>query len=130
MHGNIWRARCLQAGHIVDQTGVTALETIPPRCHCGAWLRPDIVWFGEPLPAQALVRAEAALHRADTVVVIGTSGVVYPVADFPRIAKQSGAFVIEINPEPTPLSPLCDLTLRGTAGAVLPELDRLVTVTR
>jgi NAD-dependent deacetylase len=86
-------------------------------------LRPDVVWFGEPLPDDALAEAFAAARAADVVLVVGTSSLVYPAAALPQVARGAGAFVIEINPEPTPLSPLAHVSLRGKAAELLPALD-------
>ncbi|RLA95411.1 MAG: NAD-dependent deacylase, partial [Deltaproteobacteria bacterium] len=98
------------------------LKEIPPRCQCGALLRPHVVWFGESLNPEDLKRSLSLLERCEVLLVVGTSAVVQPVASFPWMAKEKGAFLIEVNPEPTPLSPLVDLSLRGKAGEVLPEL--------
>lgn len=95
----------------------------PPPCpHCGAPVRPDVVWFGEALPARALEEAFAASERAQLMLVVGTSGVVRPAADLPSIAKSAGAFVIEINPVESEITPLADLWLAGSSAAVLPSL--------
>ena len=78
---------------------------LPPRCPtCGAATRPNVVWFGETLPEAALTAAAEAFMRADVALVIGTSGLVEPAASLGRLALQNGATVLEINPEPTPLS--------------------------
>ena len=103
------------------------LGQIPPRCECGALLRPDVVWFGEGLPTEGLVRAEKALRECDILMTVGTSGYVYPVASFPMVAQASGAVVVEINLERTPISQIADFTLLGQAGNVLPVLWSRVT---
>jgi NAD-dependent deacetylase len=95
---------------------------IPPRCDCGALLRPGVVWFGEALPEEAVTLAFEAAQAADVVLVIGTSSLVYPAAALPQAARAAGAFVVEINPEPTPLTPLADVSLRGTAAALVPAI--------
>ena len=96
---------------------------IPSRhCACGAWLRPDIVWFGDQLDPDVLGAAGAALATCDLLVSIGTSAVVYPAADLPHLARRAGATCVEINPEPTPLSPQVDERLAGPAGEILPYL--------
>jgi NAD-dependent deacetylase len=124
LHGNLWRVRCA-AG-----CGARALdrEEDPPRseltCACGAWLRPDVVWFGEPLNVHVMGEAEDAIERADIVLVVGTSAVVYPVAGLPQHAKRRGARVVEVNVTETPLSSQVDAILRGPAGQVLPALER------
>ncbi len=95
----------------------------PPPCpHCGAPVRPDVVWFGEMLPAEALARAADTLHQTDLMLVVGTSGLVSPAADMPAAARRTGATLVEINPDETPISALAHLCLRGPSGEVLPRL--------
>jgi len=121
LHGNILRNRCLKCGNIGDGEEVHFKEKVP-LCICGGMLRPDVVWFGEMLPAQALNDAFAAAEAADLFLSIGTSAVVHPAASLPEIAKASGAFLIEINIEPTILTSTADLFLEGPSGKILPEL--------
>jgi NAD-dependent deacetylase len=126
LHGNLWHVRCANA------CGVRArdLESAPPReqlrCRCGAWLRPEVVWFGEPLDPETLERATEVAGAADVLLVVGTSAVVYPVAALPDMARRRGVRVVEINIDVTPLTPLVDAHLRGSAAAILPELERQV----
>jgi len=95
----------------------------PPRCaDCGALVRPGVVWFGEALPKAALTAAVEAASACDLLLTVGTSGVVYPAAEIPRIAARSGADVIQVNPEPTPLDRVCAINLRGPAAQLLPAL--------
>lgn len=126
LHGNIARTKCFDAGHVVDDlTAVIAQEPEmrPPHCpECGSPLRPDVVWFGESLPFEAITEAYEAAAQCDVFLAIGTSGLVYPAADLPYHAQKSGATVIEINPEPTPLSEAADFLPRGKAGEILPDL--------
>lgn len=121
LHGNIERARCS-----IEQTVVRDIPPgeSPPRCPCGAYLRPDVVWFGERLPAEALAQAEAAAEHCDLFLSIGTSTQVYPAAELPLRALSAGATVVEINPEPTALSRHAHFTLRAAAGRALPLLLR------
>jgi NAD-dependent deacetylase len=121
LHGSLWRVRCLVCGGEGDNTQVP-LDPLPPRCACGGMLRPDVVWFGEPLPQASRERALQAAYSADVFLVAGTSSVVYPAAALPHVAKQHGARVIEVNLETTELSAVADITLRGTAGEILPGL--------
>ncbi len=121
LHGSLWRLRCMRDGEETDDTRAD-LGPLPPRCACGALLRPGVVWFGEPLPEDALAEATSAARAARVVVVAGTSSLVYPAAGLPRIASDAGAFVVEVNPEPTPLSDLADERIEGPAGVVLPRL--------
>ena len=120
LHGNIWRLRCVACG-FVEETREDIAE-LPPHCTCGHLLRPDVVWFGEPLPLEALARAAEAARSSDVVLAVGTSAIVYPAASIPVLGKQAGAFVIEVNVERTPLSELADSVLLGEASRVLPEL--------
>ena len=102
-------------------------KDLPPRCSCGSILRPDVVLFGEQLPKQALKRAFRLADSCDLMLVIGTSMAVYPASSLPLISLRRGAQVIEINPEETPLSSLGGtLSLRGTAGTILPEIVKAV----
>ena len=121
LHGNIMRARCTQCGKVRDDLEVP-LREIPPRCDCGALLRPDVVWFGEALPEAALREALAVSGSCDLMLVVGTSAVVQPAASMPVLAKQEGAAVIEVNPDATPLTPLVDVHLEGKAAEILPGI--------
>jgi NAD-dependent deacetylase len=95
----------------------------PPACpHCGRWVRPDVVWFGEMLPPEALQRAAAVLRKTDVMLVVGTSGLVSPAADMPYTAKRAGAAIIEINPEASAISQIADIELRAPSGQVLPRI--------
>ncbi|MBN2371370.1 MAG: NAD-dependent deacylase [Vicinamibacteria bacterium] len=121
LHGSLWRMRCLRCGAIKDDRR-SPLPRLPPQCACGGVLRPDVVWFGEALPEEALKSAFDAAGAADLALVVGTSSLVYPAASIPRLARKAGAFVIEINTEPTPLTPTADVFLRGPATKWLPPL--------
>lgn len=121
LHGNLFRAKCFSEDRPVEN-GPDGDE-IPPRCpRCGGLLRPDVVWFGEMLPANALHAAQHAAASAEIFFSIGTSALVYPAAELPMIALAAGATVVEINPQPTPLSARVTYSLNGPAGAVLPAL--------
>jgi NAD-dependent deacetylase len=123
LHGNAWRARCLDCGGREDvREKPTAVR--PPICRaCGGLMRPDVVLFGEMLPEEVWVEAAVSAARCDVCFVVGTSALVYPAAGLPVAAKESGAYLVEVNPEQTPLSDICDATLRGAAGEVLPLLN-------
>jgi len=121
LHGNIFRVRCARDGTVTEDLRVP-LPEIPPRCHCGSLLRPDVVWFGESLSERLMDEATAAARAAALFLVIGTSSVVYPAAGLPAVAGAAGAWVVEINPEPTPLSDGMNEVLRGTAAVMLPAL--------
>ena len=95
----------------------------PPRCpHCGAFLRPDVVWFDEALPADALERADDAARHCDLMIVAGTSAEVYPAAELPRTAMAAGAVVVEVNPGETPLTRLAAYAIAARSGVALPAL--------
>lgn len=95
-----------------------------PRCACGGTIRPDVVWFGEMLPEDEWEGSVDATTSADMFLSIGTSGVVYPAASLPFLAKRSGAVLVEINPEPTPLTESADWFLQGMSGEILPALHQ------
>jgi NAD-dependent deacetylase len=122
LHGSLWTLRCTREG--TEREDLTpSLSPIPPTCDaCGALLRPGVVWFHEPLPMPEFQRAELAARAAELVLVAGTSGLVHPAASLPRTARSAGAYVVEINPERTPLSPDAHEVLTGPAGVVLPAL--------
>jgi NAD-dependent deacetylase len=119
LHGSLWRVRCPDHGPSVD-VGETYSRYRCPSC--GSWLRPDITWFGDGLDEAVVNRAIATIGSCDLFVSIGTSGVVYPAAGFPRFARQNGAKLIEVNPEANDLSSLYDETIREAAGLALPAL--------
>lgn len=104
LHGNIWKVKCTKC----DFRGINRevpLSKIPPECpKCGSIVRPDVVWFGEPLPSDKLTEAMELSQKADLFIVIGTSLMVQPAASLPFLALERGAFVVEVSPEETPLS--------------------------
>ena len=121
LHGNLWRTRCTREGLI--NTMDTPVKDIPPMCSCGAMLRPDVVWFGESIDL-----IEPAMHaaaQADLLVVIGTSGVVYPAAGLVGMVRNG--VTVEINPEETPLSHQVDFSIRSTASHATPELIKALS---
>ena len=122
LHGNLWRLRCTRDCHRPWEDRSVPLQAIPPRCpECGALARPDVVWFGESLPEEALMAALTAARRCQLMLVVGTSALVQPAASLPLAALRSGAHVVEINPQPTPLSDLVDEALREPAAVALPR---------
>lgn len=121
LHGNLWRVRCEEEGKKFDFMEVP-LKDVPPKCKCGALIRPDVVWFGEAMPVQETEAAFQAAQSCNVLFVIGTSGIVQPAASIPMVAKQSGAKLIEVNLDPTPFSSLADFSLLGKAGETLPKL--------
>lgn len=121
LHGNVHRSRCFQENVVVDTWEDTGAP--PPRCpRCGGPLRPDVVWFGEMLPVDALQAAIDAARGCQVFFSIGTSALVEPAASLALTAWERGAMVIEVNPETTPLTPYATHSLHGPAGHVLPEL--------
>jgi NAD-dependent deacetylase len=123
LHGNVWRARCPACGGVEDLRRKPS-DVRPPVCvKCSGRMRPDVVLFGETLPVDVWEDAAGAAATSDVCFVVGTSAIVYPAAGLPLAAKRAGAFLVEVNPEPTPLSDLCDLTLRGLAGEILPLIE-------
>lgn len=121
LHGNINRAKCFLEDTIFNSWRED--QDIPPRCpHCGAHLRPDVVWFGEALPLAALRTAIDAAQNCDVFLSIGTSGEVEPAASLPFEALSRGATVVEVNPHETPLSTRATFRLNGPSGRLLPLL--------
>jgi NAD-dependent deacetylase len=118
-HGTFAWQRCMQCDRRVETSKVDA-SRLPPRCACSGILRPDAVFFGEMIPTVALWRSQEIASQCDVMLVVGTSAVVQPAASMPVIAKESGAIVIEINPEPTALTgSISDYLIRGKAGDVM-----------
>lgn len=126
LHGNIFRVRCTSEGTV--HTREEAFPDLPPHCECGALLRPDVVWFGETLPDEAVTRAVSAIRAADLLLVIGTSGVVYPAAGFVGLHR---GLSIEINPEASGVSSACTFAIPARAAeATPPVIDALLEVQR
>ena len=125
VHGAIHRDRCARCG--LRTPAVTAIDTSSaaalPRCgSCSGMLRPDVVWFGEALDAEVIGASFEAAREADVCLVVGTSAVVYPAASVPEVTLQAGGAVIEVNPEPTPLTAVSAVSLRGPAGELVPMI--------
>ena len=125
LHGNILRVRCSQCGIFAETWGDDS-ETVPLCEKCNGMLRPDVVWFGEPLPRAELEAAVIASRTCQVFFSIGTSGVVQPAAALAHAARNNGAVVVEINAEPTPLTPKVDFAFHGKSGEILPELVNAV----
>lgn len=120
LHGSLWQARCLSCKHKQSLREIPEDER-PPVCpECFDSMRPDVILFGEAMPMQEVYAAQGKAENCDVCFVIGTSALVYPAAELPLIAKQSGAKIIEINPEETGLSQAADISLRGKAAEILP----------
>ena len=121
LHGNIRRVRCSECGEFAEDW--QEIENEVPHCTvCGGLLRPHVVWFGEALPRAELESAVEAARSCEVFLSIGTSGVVHPAASLPYAAHNRGAKLVEINPQPTPLTPKVDFFLQGKSGELLPAL--------
>ena len=126
LHGSIWEVLCWRGcgsspSRWRDDT--VPLGEIPPRCpHCGDWIRPGVVWFGEPLDPDIVDLATGAAN-CDVFITIGTSAVVHPAAGLIDLARRHRAYTVEINPEATAATATVDLALRGRAEDVLPKID-------
>ena len=128
LHGSLFEFRCAACAAPYPLRAEERRADSPPACGlCGDLVRPDVVWFGESLPWDAVEEAAAASHRYEVMLVVGTSGLVYPASQLPLIARQAGATVIDVNPEPGPISAIADIFLRGKSGEILPALVRVVT---
>ena len=127
LHGHLNRNRCSQCDAPYNAPTVSAANQVGfgvalLNCdHCGSYIRPDIVWFGEALPVEAWQTAEHAAANCDVFISIGTSSMVYPAAGLAQLAQQNGATLIEINPYPTP-NTIVNITLAAAAGLVMPAL--------
>lgn len=121
LHGNITRTKCFDEDTVVLNWPDTG--DVPPKCpNCGGLLRPDVVWFEEAMPETEMNLATQASTNCDVFLSIGTSTVVYPAAALPFEALRSGAIVVEINPQPTSLTPQTHYALQGKAGEIMPAL--------
>ncbi len=129
LHGSLFAPRCFAcarpagfADELPDEPE-GGRRMAPPECsHCGGHVRPGVVWFGETLPQAALKAAFKAAESCQVLFSIGTSSLVNPAAEIPRVAAQAGAAVVQINPNPTPLDGLARFNLRGPSAQELPRL--------
>jgi len=127
LHGNIQRSKCFSENRLVETWKET--EEVPPHCpYCGGLLRPDVVWFGETLPEEAVQSAWEASRQCEVLIAIGTSALVQPAASLPSIALSAGAVFVEINTTSTPLSDQADFVLAGRSGEILPALVKKVWI--
>jgi NAD-dependent deacetylase len=124
LHGNIMRSVCSVTGRPIDEELILNSTAVPPRSpHAeGGLARPDVVWFGEMLPADVLDAAVLALRSCAACLAVGTSALVEPAASLPLLARESGAMLVEVNPAPTPLSPHADFCIRHSASTALAAL--------
>ncbi len=125
-HGNGRRMRCLKCGAVYQREQID-LNFLPPRCSCSGLIKPDIVFFGEEIPWNASLEANAEASNCDVILVIGTSAVVAPASSIPYLARDNGATVVEINPEPTQLTGfIADISIHRGASAVLSDVLRIL----
>lgn len=121
LHGNIERNYCIGCHKWYSNEEIMACTDVP-KCSCGELIRPDVVWFGEILPEDQWNNSVKAAEQAEIFFAVGTSAVVYPAASLPLIAKKAGAYLVEVNIEPTELSDKVDELLLGKSGEILPKL--------
>lgn len=118
-HGSFARNRCLNCQQPINTEDIV-LDTIPPKCVCGGIYRPEVIFFGETIPPEHLLRSRQLSSICDVMLVMGTSAVVQPAATIPVIAKEAGAIIIEVNPEKTPLThTVSDYLIQGKAGEAM-----------
>jgi NAD-dependent protein deacetylase/lipoamidase len=126
LHGSLFAPRCSACGRpatVANAAPAVEGRVPPPPCdHCGAPIRPGVVWFGEALPVDAFEAAVAAAANCDLLITVGTSAVVFPAAEIPQVTARMGGAVIQVNPEPTPLDAVARVNLHGPAAEVLPAL--------
>jgi len=131
LHGSGRMVQCLECGSREARADVQRrLDTeMPPHCRsCGSiFLKPTVILFGEPMPAAALNEAFELARQTDVMLVVGSSLVVYPAAEVPLLAVQSGALMIVVNAEPTPFDRFAEVVIHGRSGEVLPEIGRLIS---
>jgi NAD-dependent deacetylase len=122
IHGNIKKVRCIKCNARYGRDDIS-LDVMPPHCpKCGGIIKTDIVMFGEPIPRDVLKTCQREMDKSDCMLAVGTSSLVYPAASFPMEIKRNGGNLIEVNLYETEMTPYCDISLRGKAGEVLPEL--------
>jgi NAD-dependent deacetylase len=126
LHGNIRKNKCIRCGRAYETLEGT-LPGYPPQCPCGGNIRPDVVWFGEMLPQDAINYAFDASSRCTLFFSVGTSAVIHPAASLPLIAKRNGAYVVEVNVAPTEITHLVDESLMGKSGEILPFLAKFLS---
>lgn len=127
LHGSITRFRCHEchAEHALQPGDQSA--SMPPLCaYCSNWVRPDVVWFGEMLPTDAVDAAWQAAHECDVMLVVGTSGIVYPAAQLPWAVHEGGGTIIDVNPDFGVIAGYADLFLQGAGGKILPQIVQLI----
>jgi NAD-dependent deacetylase len=125
LHGSLFKLKCTACrwrGPLEAPVDASSEETLPRCASCASLLRPDVVWFGEPLDEAVFGDAFRLASSADVCLIVGTSAVVHPAASLPLATARAGGVLIEVNPERTPISSACAYALQGAAGQLLPEL--------
>lgn len=125
LHGSALRNFCIQCRRRYDGPEFLTREEVP-QCQCGGFIRPDVVWFGEMLPVQAVERAWDLATQANVLFSIGTSSLVWPAAELPFVALEHGGYVVEINTEETPLTPKAHEHLPFPSGIVMPNIVEMM----
>jgi len=125
LHGNISRNKCFNCARPFEGE-IDVANAGLPECECGGKIRPDVVWFGEMLPQDVINNAFVASERSDLFFSVGTSALVHPAASLPITAKQNGAYLVEINLDPTPLTEYADFAVHGKSGEILPGVVQLI----
>ncbi len=133
LHGSLFMPKCFACARPYagfdgqsDTLYTPELRITPPRCvHCGGYVRPGVVWFGETLDASVWRRAQQFVKECDLLIVVGTSGIVHPAATLPMLAKRHEVEIVEINPEESEISFLADYVLRSTASDGLCQIERV-----
>jgi NAD-dependent deacetylase len=125
-HGNGQRLVCLSCSKRYDAASAKDLG-MPPACECGRVLKPDVVFFGEGIPQDAITAAMQLTQVCQVMLVVGTSATVAPASMFPHLAQAAGAMLVELNIEPTELTRGCDVVLRGDVVETLPRLAERVS---
>lgn len=126
LHGSIVRNFCINCKTYYNDLNIESEKKVPKCEKCGGLIRPDVIWFGEDLRGEAYPNSEEKAKNCDICFVVGTSAIIYPAAYIPIIAKQFGAYVVEINIEPTELTSKVDYSIMGKSGVILPEVLKYV----
>lgn len=127
LHGSIVRNFCMDCKTFYNHQEFEFNNKVPRCQKCNGYIRPDVVWFGENLRGNAFPNSEQKAKECDICFVVGTSAIVYPAVYIPITAKQYGAFLVEINLEPTEFSDQADYSIFGKSGEILPEVVKLIT---
>ena len=126
IHGNLFWVRCIECGSRYPREEIS-LEVLPPHCpRCNGIMKTDGVMFGEPIPSDVLEKCQGESARCDCMLIAGTSAFVYPAAGFPREVLMKGGTLIEINFTETPLTPMCQVSIRGKTGEIFPKVVKKI----